>query len=147
MFKREALDLMSLPELSEIASALGFSAGKQGKEDLINSILREQEQFITGNAEPVKEEAAAPKAKRGKKAVKESVEPEPEIFPEMKEEVPPPATDELQVDPEIKKPGKRVQSPLDMEARQDEGKKGGRKKRPIEKPENQIAFLRKQPLN
>ena len=33
MFKREALDLMSLAELSEIASALGFNAGNQGKED------------------------------------------------------------------------------------------------------------------
>ena len=39
MFKREALELMSLSELAEIESALGFNAGKQKKEDLINSIL------------------------------------------------------------------------------------------------------------
>lgn len=66
MFKREALDVMSVSELSEIASALGFKAGKQGKEELINSILKEQEQFMTNNAEPEKEDVAAPKVKRGK---------------------------------------------------------------------------------
>jgi transcription termination factor Rho len=76
MFKREALDLMSLSELSEIASALGFDAGKQAKEELINSILAEQEQFIINSNAPATENADLPKAKRSKKpSSQESTEP------------------------------------------------------------------------
>jgi len=126
MFKREALDLMSLSELAEIASALGFNAGKQKKEDLINSILKEQEQFLTNSAEPAAEEAA-PKAKRGKKPAKAKAEPivETEAVAEVKEEIIPVV--EIPAKPE--KVEKKTQSPLDMEARQDGGKKGGRKNR------------------
>ncbi len=111
MFKREALDLMSLAELSEIASALGFKAGKLGKEELINSILKEQEQFITNNPEPLMEEVTTPKAKRAKKPAKE-------------------VTQHI-IEPEIKRSEKRKESPLNMDAKPEEGKRG-RKKRPIE---------------
>lgn len=144
MFKREALDLMSLSELSEIASALGFDAGKLGKEDLINSILKEQEQFLTGNAEPIREETAPAKGKRGKKAVKETSKPLSEIepVPEIKEEL-------IAEAESPKKPSKKTQSPLEMEPRQEENKKGGRKKRPVEKAENpkQITFFEEEPLD
>lgn len=144
MFKREALDLMSLSELAEIASALGFNAGKQKKEDLINSILKEQEQFLTNSAEPAAEEAA-PKAKRGKKPAKAKAVPivETEPVAEIKEEIIPVV--EIPAKPE--KVEKKTQSPLDMEARQDGGKKGGRKKRPVEKADNaqQITFFEETP--
>ncbi len=152
MFKREALDVMSLSELSEIASALGFKAGKQGKEELINSILKEQEQFITNNAEPEKVELEAPKVKRGKKPPKETPQAdlEIEIIPETKVEVLP------EVDVEVEKPTdapinmseKRTQSPLNMEPKQEKGNRG-RIKKPIDKTDKakQITFFEEPVLN
>ena len=144
MFKREALDVMSVSELSEIASALGFKAGKQGKEELINSILKEQEQFMTNNAEPEKEEAAAPKVKRGKKPTKEAPQAvaEPEIILEIKEDVLQDTEVEKPVESEINKPEKRTQSPLNMEPKQEKGNRG-RIKKPIDKTDKakQITFF------
>ena len=85
MFKREALDLISMPELSEIASALGFDAGNQNKESLINSILKQQEQFMSQEEILVQAEAVAPKPKRVKKTVevKETVIESEEIKAEV----------------------------------------------------------------
>ena len=144
MFKREALDVMSVSELSEIASALGFKAGKQGKEELINSILKEQEQFMTNNAEPEKEEVAAPKVKRGKKPTKEAPQAvaEPEIILEIKEDVLQDTVVEKPVESEINKPEKRTQSPLNMEPKQEKGNRG-RIKKPIDKTDKakQITFF------
>ncbi len=144
MFKREALDVMSVSELSEIASALGFKAGKQGKEELINSILKEQEQFMTNNAEPEKEEAAAPKVKRGKKPTKEAPQAvaEPEIILDIKEDVLQDTEVEKPVESEINKPEKRTQSPLNMEPKQEKGNRG-RIKKPIDKTDKakQITFF------
>ena len=144
MFKREALDLMSLSELAEIASALGFNAGKQKKEDLINSILKEQEQFLTNIAEPTGEETA-PNAKSVKKPAKSKTEPivETDAFAEVNEEINP----VVEIPAKTEKVEKRTQSPLDMEARQDAGKKGGRKKRTVEKADNaqQITFFEETP--
>lgn len=144
MFKREALDVMSVSELSEIASALGFKAGKQGKEELINSILKEQEQFMTNNAEPEKEEVAAPKVKRGKKPTKEAPQAvaEPEIILEIKEDVLQDTEVEKPVESEINKPEKRTQSPLNMEPKQEKGNRG-RIKKPIDKTDKakQITFF------
>ena len=144
MFKREALDIMSVSELSEIASALGFKAGKQGKEELINSILKEQEQFMTNNAEPEKEEVAAPKVKRGKKPTKEAPQAvaEPEIILEIKEDVLQDTVVEKPVESEINKPEKRTQSPLNMEPKQEKGNRG-RIKKPIDKTDKakQITFF------
>ena len=144
MFKREALDIMSVSELSEIASALGFKAGKQGKEELINSILKEQEQFMTNNAEPEKEEVAAPKVKRGKKPTKEAPQAvaEPEIILDIKEDVLQDTEVEKPVESEINKPEKRTQSPLNMEPKQEKGNRG-RIKKPIDKTDKakQITFF------
>lgn len=144
MFKREALDVMSVSELSEIASALGFKAGKQGKEELINSILKEQEQFMTNNAEPEKEDVAAPKVKRGKKPTKEAPQAvaEPEIILEIKEDVLQDTEVEKPVESEINKPEKRTQSPLNMEPKLEKGNRG-RIKKPIDKTDKakQITFF------
>ena len=144
MFKREALDVMSVSELSDIASALGFKAGKQGKEELINSILKEQEQFMTNNAEPEKEDVAAPKVKRGKKPTKEAPQAvaEPEIILEIKEDVLQDTEVEKPVESEINKPEKRTQSPLNMEPKLEKGNRG-RIKKPIDKTDKakQITFF------
>ncbi len=140
MFKREALDIMSLSELLEIASALGFKAGKQGKEELINSILKEQEQFISHAPEVVNEEIEMPKAKRGKKPVKEL--PVTEVQPVTVEELILNTEVEKPAQPEIVKPKKNVALPQEMEARQEKGNRN-RIKKPIGKTENanQIAFF------
>lgn len=79
MFKREALDLMSLSELSEISSALGFDAGKLEKSDLILAILKEQDQFIIGSNDKADEETNEVKPKRGRKAAKTQELNEPSL--------------------------------------------------------------------
>jgi hypothetical protein len=92
MFKREALVLMSLSELSEISLALGFSPDGMGKKKMIEKILSEQEKFMNGNNTDKTEEKPAPKAKRGRKPVKpeavaEVVIAEPEATTVLEEKV------------------------------------------------------------
>ena len=79
MFKREALDLMSLSELSEISLALGFSPDGMGKKKMIETILSEQEKFMNGGNKETTEEKPAPKAKRGRKPAKTESVAEPVI--------------------------------------------------------------------
>jgi len=136
MFKREALDLMSVAELSEIASALGIDAKGKGKESLISTILIEQESFITNITPPAVEEITDTKPKRGRKPKKETTV---EMVEEKAEE------------PIKEKPAKsarvndkKSQPLIESETTNStEIKKGGRKKKSIEKEEinTQIDFF------
>lgn len=73
MFKRESLQTMSLTELSEIALALGIEQNSNEKEEIISSILTEQEKFVFGEnkseEENTAEEIKPAKAKRTRKKV------------------------------------------------------------------------------
>jgi transcription termination factor Rho len=141
MFKREVLDLMSLSELSEIASALGLGVKGVKKADLIDSIINEQEKFIA--ADPaITEEKAAPKAKKGRKVTNKQVDAVvvPELLPVVEEVV---IAEEpvVPVQQEPVKQGKRNESPLSMEVKSEEGRRN-RKKKPMDKAaETQINFF------
>lgn len=73
MFKRESLELMSLAELTEVASALNITDNINSKEEIINFILNEQEKFVFGDTPPSKEEnKKTPKAKNIKIKISKS---------------------------------------------------------------------------
>ncbi|MCC6721667.1 MAG: transcription termination factor Rho [Bacteroidia bacterium] len=73
MFKRESLELMSLAELTEVASALNITDNINTKEEIINFILNEQEKFVFGDTPPSKEEnKKTPKAKNIKSKISKS---------------------------------------------------------------------------
>jgi len=147
MFKREVLDLMSLPELSEIASALALVAKGLKKAELIDSIIAEQEKFIASDT-PISEEKAAPKTKKGRKPAIKKVEivSEPEVTPSFEaiasvEEVAVVEEPIIPLEEEPAKQGNRNESPLSMDVKSEEGRRN-RKKKPMDKvAENQINFF------
>ncbi len=132
MFKRVALDLMSMPELSEIASALGFDAGNQNKESLINSILKQQEQFMNQEDVPASDETISAKPKRAKKTA------------EVKQAVQETEAETTPTDNPIEVPKRSKGNPIDQgpQPRRDAGKRE-RTKKPIknEEPKLQHTFF------
>ncbi|MCB9251977.1 MAG: transcription termination factor Rho [Flavobacteriales bacterium] len=74
MFKREALDLMSLSDLSEIGIALGLEPNGTSKDSLIENILEEQIKFMAETSENEEKDLQKPKRKRKTiKSAKDSV--------------------------------------------------------------------------
>ena len=126
MFKREALDLMSMSELSEIAQALLLEYSGMGKGDLIEAILTEQNKFMAENSDPESDNTPVEKPGRGRKRIKKPIdlssqafnaeEPAPEVAPEVQAEV-------VVAEPE---PEPIVETPV---ANSGDKKKRGRKKK------------------
>jgi len=142
MFKREALDLMSVSELAEIASALGIKAKGKGKEILINNILEEQEKFMVGNAAPVEEITTSPKPKKVPKPTKKASKEVELSEPLLVLAEPKVINSETTLQPDKSRFEKRVESVLDMTPVSSDSKKG-RKKKPVGKQSNtnQIDFF------
>lgn len=121
MFKREALDLMSMSELSEISTALGINPQGMRKQQMIETILSEQEKFMgNGQAEP-SGTSEKPKTKRARKPLKQSAGDSVPVEPEQN------AVEEP-VAPKVE-PAVAESQPAELaEGRKERGKRGRKKK-------------------